>query len=140
MKCVIGGLPRAWSTPSLSPYVRNGLKPPLLQQAAFDDIVFKVDVMRNVASRHKQNEEDEQQKQNNSIEQIKKWSSLPALNLTDVEERKSSEDEGQNGDEGLQEVRNHIKISSFGLFKYFKLKTKKILYTGCFSFLHLLAH
>lgn len=47
-------MPRAWSTPSLGPYVRSGLKPPLLQQAAFDDLIFRVDVMRNVASRHMQ--------------------------------------------------------------------------------------
>nr|CAH7745120.1 unnamed protein product [Callosobruchus chinensis] len=49
---LVGGLPRAWSTPCLGPRVRAGLKPPLLQQAAFDDLVFKVDVMRNVASKH----------------------------------------------------------------------------------------
>ncbi|CAH1980661.1 unnamed protein product [Acanthoscelides obtectus] len=49
---LVGGLPRAWSTPCLGPRIRAGLKPPLLQQAAFDDLVFKVDVMRNVASKH----------------------------------------------------------------------------------------
>jgi len=31
---------------------RSGLEPPLLQQAAFDDDVYEVDVMRNVAAKH----------------------------------------------------------------------------------------
>lgn len=99
-----GRLPRAWSTPSLSPFVRTGLKPPLLQQAAFDDIVFKVDVMRNVASRHKQDEEEEP----NSVHSHK-WNSLPVLNVPEKQESKNNEEEEQNGEEeGLQEVRFYI--------------------------------
>ena len=43
------GLPRTWSNPQLSPHIRPGLEPPRLQQAAFDDCVYAVDVMRNVA-------------------------------------------------------------------------------------------
>jgi len=43
------GLPRTWSNPQLSSHIRPGLEPPRLQQAAFDDCVFAVDVMRNVA-------------------------------------------------------------------------------------------
>ena len=31
--------------------VRNELEPPLVQQAAFDDTLYTVDVMRNVATR-----------------------------------------------------------------------------------------
>ncbi|RZB40322.1 hypothetical protein BDFB_014710, partial [Asbolus verrucosus] len=91
------GLPRAWSTPSLGPYVRSSLKPPLLQQAAFDDLIFRVDVMRNVASRHLQDEEEEPK-----LVETTKWGSLPILNLVDKEELKSNEVEDQNGDEGLQ--------------------------------------
>ena len=33
----------------MSPHIRPGLEPPRLQQAAFDDCVYAVDVMRNVA-------------------------------------------------------------------------------------------
>jgi tau tubulin kinase len=102
---LMGGLPRAWSTPSLGPYVRTGLKPPLLQQAAFDDLIFRVDVMRNVASRHLQ-EEDEEPKLN----EASKWGSLPILNLVDKEELKSTEVEDQNGEEGLQEVAGKLEI------------------------------
>jgi hypothetical protein len=70
-----------------------------LQQAAFDDLIFRVDVMRNVASRHLQ-EEDEEPKLN----EASKWGSLPILNLVDKEELKSTEVEDQNGEEGLQEA------------------------------------
>lgn len=100
--CTVGGLPRAWSTPSLSPYVRAGLKPPLLQQAAFDDLIFKVDVMRNVASRHTQKEEEqleEEQQLGAHAHHQHKWCSLPALNMPEREEHKSNGE-----DEGLQEV------------------------------------
>lgn len=78
--------------------MRTGLKPPLLQQAAFDDLVFKVDVMRNVASRHTQKDEDEEQ------ELTHKWGSLPAINVPQKEGRKTDAEEAQNEDEGLQEV------------------------------------
>ncbi|XP_037079756.1 uncharacterized protein LOC119100747 [Pollicipes pollicipes] len=44
------GLPRSWSNPQLSPHIRAGLEPPLLQQATFDDVVYEVDVVRNVAA------------------------------------------------------------------------------------------
>uniref|UniRef100_A0A0K8SCT1 Protein kinase domain-containing protein n=1 Tax=Lygus hesperus TaxID=30085 RepID=A0A0K8SCT1_LYGHE len=44
-------LPRAWSVPQIGENVREGLEPPLLQQAAFDDTLYTVDVMRNVATR-----------------------------------------------------------------------------------------
>ena len=46
------GLPRTWSNPQLSSHIRPGLEPPRLQQAAFDDCVYAVDVMRNVAVKH----------------------------------------------------------------------------------------
>lgn len=98
---VAGGLPRAWSTPSLSPFVRSGLKPPLLQQAAFDDLIFKVDVMRNVASRHTQKEDEEELEDK---EPSHKWCSLPTINMPEKEEHKSNGEEVHNEDEGLQEV------------------------------------
>ncbi|XP_018896748.2 tau-tubulin kinase homolog Asator isoform X2 [Bemisia tabaci] len=50
-------LPRAWSLPTVNTKIRSGLEPPLLQQAAFDDIVYELDVMRNVAVRRSQNDE-----------------------------------------------------------------------------------
>lgn len=100
-----GGLPRAWSTPSLSPYVRSGLKPPLLQQAAFDDLIFKVDVMRNVASRHTQNEEDQAEEQEQQEFLSHKWCSLPTINMPEKEQKNNNgTTEAQNDDEGLQEV------------------------------------
>ncbi|XP_046980296.1 tau-tubulin kinase homolog Asator isoform X1 [Schistocerca americana] len=53
-----GGLPHAWSLPQLGPHVRPELEPPLLQQAAFDDLVYEVDVMRNVAVRLTQEDKE----------------------------------------------------------------------------------
>ncbi|XP_023029488.1 tau-tubulin kinase asator isoform X3 [Leptinotarsa decemlineata] len=105
---LVGGLPRAWSSPCLGPCVRSCLKPPLLQQAAFDDLVFKVDVMRNVASKHMQSEAEDQK-----ILDSHRWGSLPALNLVEKEGMRSNEDgeEEQNGeDEGLQEVAGKLEI------------------------------
>lgn len=50
------GLPRCWSCPTISLYIRSHLKPPLKQQASFDENVYEVDVMRNVAAKQKLNE------------------------------------------------------------------------------------
>uniref|UniRef100_A0A1B6KQV4 Protein kinase domain-containing protein n=1 Tax=Graphocephala atropunctata TaxID=36148 RepID=A0A1B6KQV4_9HEMI len=47
-------LPRAWSLPDVTAKIRSGLEPPLLQQAAFNDVVYAVDVMRSVATRSSQ--------------------------------------------------------------------------------------
>nr|XP_034186999.1 tau-tubulin kinase homolog Asator isoform X2 [Osmia lignaria] len=47
-----GALPRAWSVPALAPHVRAYLEAPLVQQAAFDDLLYEIDVMRNIASRY----------------------------------------------------------------------------------------
>ena len=47
--CIREGLPRTWSNPQLSPHIRPGLEPPRLQQATFDDCVYAMDIMRNVA-------------------------------------------------------------------------------------------
>lgn len=92
---LMGGLPRAWSSPSLGPNIRSGLRPPLLQQAAFDDLVFRVDVMRNVASRSAQTADDEPPPDDAPAH----WSSMPALPLNSVA------GDGQNGgEEELQEV------------------------------------
>ncbi|KAL7044773.1 hypothetical protein ACKWTF_002043 [Chironomus riparius] len=44
-------LPRCWSEPALGNILRHNLEPPLLQQAAFDDTIFKMDVNRNVGVR-----------------------------------------------------------------------------------------
>lgn len=43
--------------PALGSALRKHLEPPLLQQAAFDDTVFKMDVMRNVGIRESVDEE-----------------------------------------------------------------------------------
>lgn len=42
---------------------RPGLEPPLLQQAAFDELVYEVDIMRNMATRHTQDEKEAQEKE-----------------------------------------------------------------------------
>ncbi|XP_024086073.1 tau-tubulin kinase homolog Asator isoform X13 [Cimex lectularius] len=44
-------LPRAWSAPQIGLSIREGLEPPLIQQAAFDETLYTVDVMRNIATR-----------------------------------------------------------------------------------------
>lgn len=88
-----GALPRAWSLPQLTEVIRYvvflciyillekeqtnvisvmkffaylfrpGLEPPLLQQAAFDELVYEVDIMRNMATRHTQDEKEAQEKE-----------------------------------------------------------------------------
>lgn len=85
-----GGLPHAWSSPSLGPGLRSGLKPPLLQQAAFDELIFRVDVMRNVATR----ENVETNLKSN------KWTSMPAIALNTVSSQ----------EEELQEVAGRLEI------------------------------
>ncbi|XP_046741888.1 uncharacterized protein LOC124408761 isoform X3 [Diprion similis] len=46
-----GALPRAWSMPVMACNIRYDLEAPLVQQAAFDDLLYEVDVMRNIAAR-----------------------------------------------------------------------------------------
>lgn len=61
--------------------------------------------MRNVASKHLQNDDVDDFK----ITESNKWGSLPALNLMDKEGYRSEEDADLqvNEDEGLQEVIIH---------------------------------
>ncbi|KAK4878012.1 hypothetical protein RN001_010518 [Aquatica leii] len=93
---LMGGLPRAWSTPSLAPTIRSNLKPPLLQQAAFDDLVFRVDVMRNVASRHVQQVDDGRPR---------KWGSSPAVIVIDELSKKDEEGEEEQEVAGRLQIR-----------------------------------
>ncbi|KAG4071470.1 hypothetical protein HA402_011624 [Bradysia odoriphaga] len=44
-------LPHCWSEPSLGNVLRRQLEPPILQQAAFDDTIFRMDIIRNVGVR-----------------------------------------------------------------------------------------
>ncbi|KFM71675.1 hypothetical protein X975_06327, partial [Stegodyphus mimosarum] len=72
------GLPRCWSCPTISLFIRSHLKPPLKQQASFDENVYEVDVMRNVAAKQGVKEEivsssDERR------------TSLPHISITDVQ-------------------------------------------------------
>lgn len=62
-------LPHCWSEPALSNIVRHDLQPPLLQQAAFDDTVFKLDIMRNIAHREI-NSESQRSSHRNSLPNI----------------------------------------------------------------------
>ncbi|ERL85361.1 hypothetical protein D910_02781 [Dendroctonus ponderosae] len=105
-------LPRAWSCPALGPRIRRALKPPLLQQAAFDDLVFRMDVMRNVASKHiiQAKENAEVPKFNAELGHFpseKTWTSLPAVELAEKQDFR----EDENVDEGLQEVRPYDLLS-----------------------------
>ena len=46
----LGMLPPCWSEPALNAnHLRGGLEPPYVQQAAFDDHVYHIDVRRNVS-------------------------------------------------------------------------------------------
>ncbi|KAK7595467.1 hypothetical protein V9T40_013292 [Parthenolecanium corni] len=44
-------LPRAWSVPQMNSKIRLNLRPPFLQHAVIDDILYQIDVMRNVATK-----------------------------------------------------------------------------------------
>ncbi|XP_044762632.1 tau-tubulin kinase homolog Asator isoform X2 [Coccinella septempunctata] len=102
---LMGGLPRAWSAPSLGMALRSGLKPPLLQEAAVDDLIFKVDVMRNVASKHHDKEED-----GNKDNRLSKWCSLPNVSLRDSQGMKTPDVEETQNEEGLEEVAGKLEI------------------------------
>ncbi|XP_063706592.1 tau-tubulin kinase homolog Asator isoform X2 [Culicoides brevitarsis] len=41
-------LPTSWSLPSLGNALRHEIEPPALQQATFDDVIYKMDIIRNV--------------------------------------------------------------------------------------------
>ncbi|EDW99314.2 uncharacterized protein Dyak_GE14512, isoform C [Drosophila yakuba] len=44
-------IPNCWSEPAMGNVLRNGLEPPAVQQAAFDDTVYRMDIARNVCVR-----------------------------------------------------------------------------------------
>lgn len=44
-------LPRAWSLPQMNSKIRLNLRPPFLQHAVIDDILYQIDVMRNIATK-----------------------------------------------------------------------------------------
>ncbi|XP_050302368.1 tau-tubulin kinase homolog Asator isoform X2 [Anthonomus grandis grandis] len=102
---LVAALPRAWSCPALGPLVRRALKPPLLQQAAFDDLVFRVDVMRNVASKHQLQPSERIQGADGND-----WTSLPALQIAEEQGFREEENGEENGEEGLQEVAGKLEI------------------------------
>lgn len=49
-------LPRAWSLPQVNSKIRLNLTPPFLQHAVIDDILYQIDVMRNVATKRQLND------------------------------------------------------------------------------------
>lgn len=65
--------------------------------------------MRNVASRHLQEEDDQNQLHIKKIESTK-WNSLPMIHLNEKEQYKTNEIEEMNEDEGLQEVAGKLEI------------------------------
>nr|CAD7570755.1 unnamed protein product [Timema californicum] len=72
-----GKLPHAWSLPQLAPHIRLWLEAPLVQQAAFDDLVYEVDIMRNVATRHTQAAKEKM----DTDKEFNRRPSLPAIAL-----------------------------------------------------------
>ncbi|TMW50191.1 hypothetical protein DOY81_004730 [Sarcophaga bullata] len=44
-------IPQCWSEPAMGNVLRRGLKPPIVQQAAFDDTIYRMDITRNVCVR-----------------------------------------------------------------------------------------
>ncbi|XP_033168035.1 tau-tubulin kinase homolog Asator isoform X3 [Drosophila mauritiana] len=44
-------IPNCWSEPAMGNVLRKGLEPPAVQQAAFDDTVYRMDIARNVCVR-----------------------------------------------------------------------------------------
>ncbi len=75
-------MPRTWSNPQLSSHIRPGLEPPRLQQAAFDDCVYAVDVMRNVAVKQGATASKSTTKENEPLaDEVERKFSLPARML-----------------------------------------------------------
>lgn len=73
------GLPRAWSCPTISFHIRSSLPPSLKQQAYFEENIYEVDILRNVASK---------QSSDNLEQTEERRASLPSLHLhTSAEER-----------------------------------------------------
>ncbi|XP_012270729.1 tau-tubulin kinase homolog Asator isoform X2 [Orussus abietinus] len=91
-----GVLPRAWSVPALAPHVRGHLEAPLVQQAAFDDSLYKVDVMRNIATR------DDEPKESPPARRA----SVPAVAFASI----STAPETPVGDEEEQAVAGRLEI------------------------------
>ncbi|KAG8231953.1 hypothetical protein J437_LFUL008873 [Ladona fulva] len=91
-----GTLPRAWSLPQLSPHIREGLEPPLLQIVAFDEASYEVDVMRNIGVCKTPKEDEDISK--------KRIRSLPAIPFLS-----SGKEEGtSNGDGEAEEVEEAV--------------------------------
>ncbi len=93
-------LPRAWSLPQVTSKIRLNLTPPFLQHAVIDDILYQIDVMRNVATKKKLSGDGE------SAET--KRSSLPTSLVTKSPTAKAT----QNGVAAVDELRRIEKLSS----------------------------
>lgn len=97
------GLPRTWSNPQLSSHIRPGLEPPRLQQAAFDDCVYALDVMRNVAVKQEAGAERAPERLD-ALEAERKLS-LPVRALNDQASRSDS-----NSSHAQQAVAGRLEI------------------------------
>ncbi|XP_065371715.1 tau-tubulin kinase homolog Asator [Calliphora vicina] len=53
---VQASIPQCWSEPAIGNALRRDLEPPIVQQAAFDNIVYRMDITRNVCVRQVQAE------------------------------------------------------------------------------------
>lgn len=99
------GLPRCWSCPTISLHIRSHLKPPLKQQASFDENVYEVDIMRNVAAKQKLNEEiapcsDE------------RTSSLPYLNVAGTQAKEKPIQFTSHNESKIHEKSSDVAIKS----------------------------
>lgn len=110
----LGVLPPCWSEPALNAsHLRYGLEPPFLQQAAFDDHVYHIDIRRNVCMCRAEGE------QLNEFETESKYKSCPNLSTVGLGVKEStgangsnvgSSEEGKN-EEDEEEVDNGAPIS-----------------------------
>lgn len=81
--------------------------------------------MRNVASKHVQSEEAADAAKT-PADQSNRWGSLPDLNLVDNQgEARSNEEVEQNGDEGLQEVRERRNCFFFVLLRLWRFSRSR---------------
>lgn len=107
----LGVLPPCWSEPALNAsHLRYGLEPPFLQQAAFDDHVYHIDIRRNVCMCRAEGE------QLNDFETESKYKSCPNLSTAGLGGKESDRANGSKASspgegDNEEEVDNGAPIS-----------------------------
>ncbi|XP_037947516.1 tau-tubulin kinase homolog Asator isoform X2 [Teleopsis dalmanni] len=85
-------VPHCWSEPAMGNLLRRGLQPPIVQQAAFDNVVYRMDISRNICVREVHSEATSLLRSPTSVKTtpnfgtivIRQQTSLPNLSLPDV--------------------------------------------------------